>query len=69
MDALLELKAAYPDEFKGGLEEEKNIDELNYKVSSNSPTLLILKNGQTISRLTGEMSKSEIVNELQLTIQ
>jgi hypothetical protein len=69
MDALLELKAAHPNEFRGGgLEEEKSINELNYKVSPNGPTLLILKDGKTLSRLTGEKTKSEIIDELQSTI-
>ena len=58
MDALLELKAAYPDQFTGGEEEKRSIDELEYKVSTDSPTLLIQKNGQTIRRLSGEKSKN-----------
>lgn len=72
MDALLEIKAAYPDEFKGGEEEEKNIDDLDdleYSVEPDSPTLLIQKDGKTITQLSGNKTKAEIKKELQETLR
>lgn len=68
MDAMLEVKAKYPAEFQGAEEKEENIEDLNLSLSADGPTLLISKNGQTISQLSGKVSKTRIIQELEETI-
>lgn len=69
IDAILELKAEYPAEFKAIEEEEKNINDIQNTINiEGGPTLIILRNGQTISQLSGNKPKSEIMHELEITI-
>ncbi|WP_133087809.1 hypothetical protein [Virgibacillus indicus] len=69
MDAILDLKAKYPEEFSGVKATEKEIDESAYPLNKNKPVLLIKKNGQTIAYLSGEKSKGKIMEYLEMTMK
>ncbi|WP_143469653.1 hypothetical protein [Lentibacillus sediminis] len=67
-DAFIDLKAKYPkafDEMKTG---KKAASELTESIHSGVPALIISKNGQTITELSGEIPKQKIVEQLEMTM-
>ncbi|PAV29865.1 hypothetical protein CIL05_08270 [Virgibacillus profundi] len=69
MDAMLELKAKYPKAFTEVEAIEKEVDELKDVIKQDEPILIISKNGRTISQLSGEKPKTEIVEQLEMTMK
>jgi thiol-disulfide isomerase/thioredoxin len=68
MDALIELKAKYPLEFKEINKTEKKTEELNLSNELAGPSLTIFKNGQVVERMSGDPHKEEIKEKLELTV-
>ncbi|GAB3800061.1 thioredoxin domain-containing protein [Virgibacillus kimchii] len=69
LDAIIELKAEYPSEFKQVSSEAKPIPEIDMLVNHDeNPTLLITKDGQTVKELSGDTSKKEILAYLEMTM-
>ena len=66
MDALIELKAKYPLEFKKRNKTEKNTEEFNFEMPR--PSLTIFKNGQVIEQMSGVPHKKEIKEKLEITV-
>ncbi|AIF45472.1 hypothetical protein [Virgibacillus sp. SK37] len=65
IDALIELKAKHPAAFKNIQTEEISKEEADQLSKIEDTTLIISKNGRTLSRLSGEQDKSKIVNTLE----
>ncbi|MEC5422837.1 hypothetical protein QGM71_04905 [Virgibacillus sp. C22-A2] len=68
MDAVLEFKAKYPREFNNAQEIEKNIEELDLMLDTDHPALIITKDGQLVTQISGQKTKKEIVLLLEKTI-
>ncbi|MFA1818713.1 hypothetical protein ACDX78_00700 [Virgibacillus oceani] len=70
LDAIIELKAKYPDEFSQVSSEAKSNHEINLTINEEqNPILLITKNGQTVKELAGPTSKTEIKKHLEMTME
>jgi len=67
-NAIIELKAKYPYKFKDIKAVEKNIDEINTRLHADSPTLLIMRDGKTIKKISGNLPKEEIKSHLEHAI-
>ncbi|WP_337017200.1 hypothetical protein [Oceanobacillus massiliensis] len=68
IDAMIELKAEYPSEFNNVNKIEKDLTAMGIKESNDGPTLVILKSGETIAKLSGKMPKHEIKEQLEITL-
>jgi cytochrome oxidase Cu insertion factor (SCO1/SenC/PrrC family) len=64
-DAIIEIKANYPNEFSPVETEKKELSEVKELIDPASPTLLIAKNGKTVERISGQVSKQEIMKKLK----
>ncbi|MBU5266514.1 hypothetical protein [Virgibacillus proomii] len=64
-DAIIEIKANYPNEFSPVETEKKELSEVKELIDPASPTLLIAKNGKTVERISGQVSKQEIIKKLK----
>lgn len=64
-DAIIEIKANYPNEFSPVETKKKEFSEVKEPIDPASPTLLIAKNGKTVERISGQVSKQEIMKKLE----
>jgi hypothetical protein len=69
IDAIIELKAKYPTAFKNVQTGEMTKEEAARLSEIEETTLIISKNGQTVSRLSGDQDKSKIVNTLEKFVE
>lgn len=71
IDAILELKAQYPDQLKDITIQKKNLSTIQQSSTPvhDYPTLLIIKKGRTVSKVTGNKNKHEILSVLRQTVQ
>ncbi|MFC2950250.1 hypothetical protein [Virgibacillus sediminis] len=68
-DAIIDLKAKYPDQFENMKAFTEDISNLKVSGSKEGPNLLILKDGDTVSHLNGDQPKQEILNHLEYTLE
>ncbi|MFC3040192.1 hypothetical protein ACFOGI_07990 [Virgibacillus xinjiangensis] len=64
-DAIIDVKAKYPEEFADMQAVTKNMNELTGENSAEGPNLVILKNGDPIKHLNGDQPKQKILNQLE----
>lgn len=67
-DAFIDLKAKYPKAFDEMETGKKATSELTKSIHPGVPALIISKNGQTITELSGEIPKQKIVKQLEMTM-
>ncbi|WP_339227559.1 lipoprotein [Oceanobacillus sp. FSL K6-2867] len=69
VDAIIDIKAKYPTEFSDAKKVEIDPAEMDIPLESNDTTLIIQKNGQTIAQLSSNMTKNEIIEQLEFTLE
>ncbi|WP_067725762.1 hypothetical protein [Oceanobacillus damuensis] len=67
MDAMIDLKAEYPNEFEEAKKEAKNLTDLDSIDNIKGPSLIIVKNDTPIAQLSGEKAKKDIMEQLEFT--
>ncbi|WP_093211027.1 hypothetical protein [Sediminibacillus albus] len=68
LKAILDLKNNYPSQLDNIELTETTIESLKRRSIAEYPALVIVKDGQTISKLSGQASKTDVLKKLKKTV-